>query len=313
LRVWFYWLFLKNVQRKNFLIESESGQRLDVFLSRKIPGLSRSKIKELIHSGRVTIENRTAKPSHQLRSGEHVAIMFSLEEPAFHLIPQDIPLDIIYQDSCILVINKQAGIVVHPGAGNPAYTLANALMYHFPEGRAIGPENRPGIVHRLDKETSGVMVVARDQNTYDYLKRQFKQRKVDKRYAGLVWGNMPGTEGELTWPIGRHIRKGILMSVKTAKPRAAHTFYWVKKRFQQFTLLDIKPTTGRTHQIRVHLATAGHPLVGDNRYGKKNDASRAPRLCLHASTLAFAHPQTGLRMDFSAPLPEDLEKYLQSL
>ncbi len=301
------------MQKKQFRIESESGQRLDVVLAQKISGLSRSKIQNLIDSGHVTVEGKPVKPSYKLSTGEQVIITYPEEKPASLLFPQDIPIKIIYQDFSILVINKQAGMVIHPGAGNPSQTLANALLYHFPELQDVGTENRPGIVHRLDKETSGVIVAARNHNAYHYLKRQFKQRKVDKNYIGLVWGHMSEPEGELTWPIGRHIRNGTRMSVKTAKPRVAHTFYWVKKRFEKCSLLNIKPITGRTHQIRVHFATAGHPLVGDNRYGRKKDTSRAPRLFLHASSIAFAHPVTGVRMDFSAPLPEDLKEYLDSL
>ncbi len=306
-------MFLKNMQQKKFQIESESGQRLDVFLANKISRLSRSKIQDLIENGGVTVCGRTAKPSYQLRTGDDIIISYSLAEKSVKLFPQNIPLNIIYQDNSILVINKRAGIVVHPGAGNPSSTMANALIYHFPELRNVGPENRPGIVHRLDKETSGVIVIARNQDAYFYLKQQFKQRKVDKNYIGLVWGCISETEGELTWSIGRHVRNGARMSVRTTKPRIARTFYWVKKRYDKFTLLDIKPITGRTHQIRVHFATAGHPLVGDNRYGKKKDTSRAPRLCLHASTIAFAHPETGMRLDFAAPLPKDLEKFIKSL
>ncbi len=299
--------------QKEFRIKTESGQRLDVFLSQKITDLSRSKIQNYIESGMVTVNGSGSKPSHKLRKGERIAITYSLRTDAVPLYPQAIPLDIIYQDNDIIVINKPAGLVVHPGAGNPSHTIANALLYHFPEIKDVGTETRPGIVHRLDKETSGVLVAAGNQEAYYYLKRQFKQRKVDKNYNGLVWGNIKEEEGELTWSIGRHVRNRARMSIKTAKPRSAHTFYWVKKRFDSYTLLDIKPITGRTHQIRVHFAAAGHPLVGDKQYGKKQDTSGAPRLFLHASTLAFAHPETGVRMDFTAALPEDLEKYLLSL
>lgn len=301
------------MHQKKFRIETQSGQRLDVFLAGKIPALSRSKIQELIDSGKITVNNNTAKSSRRLRRGEQVTIEYTLEEPGFQLFPQDIPLNLIYKDNSILVINKPSGMVVHPGPGNPSHTLANALIHHFHEVQTIGPENRPGIVHRLDKETSGVLVAARNQKAYYFLKRQFKQRKVEKNYLGLVWGRISEPEGELTWPIGRHVRDRARMSVKTAKPRRAHTFYWVKERFDHFTLLVIKPVTGRTHQIRVHFATAGHPLAGDRRYGKKKDTSRAPRLFLHASALAFAHPETGTRMDFTAPLPADLKKFLDSL
>jgi 23S rRNA pseudouridine1911/1915/1917 synthase len=186
----------------------------------------------------------------------------------------------------------------------------NALLHHFADIADVGPEERPGIVHRLDKETSGLMVVARSQVAYMELQRQFKLRTVEKIYLGLVWGKITKLKGTIEWPVGRHVKHGERMSVKTKKPRSAETRFKVLRRFQRYTLLEIKPITGRTHQIRVHFATSGHPIVGDTRYGKKKSKGHIPRLFLHAHRLSFFHPVSKERMVFLSPLPHELKKFL---
>lgn len=247
-----------------------------------------------------------------LKEGEKVEIEYALSEPE-EIQPENIPLDVIHCDRHILVINKTSGMVVHPGAGNRKHTLVNALLFHFPGIRDVGPEERCGIVHRLDKETSGLMVVARNMNAYTELQEQFKKREVQKVYLGLVWGRMPEKEGKFTWAIGRHVKHGERISVRTKKPRDAVTLYSVQKEYGEFTLLRIKPITGRTHQIRVHLAAAGHSLVGDTRYGYRKTKIRVPRLFLHASYLSFNHPETKETVEFSSLLPKELKSFLDRL
>ena len=300
--------------KKEFLAIPSSGldQRLDVYLSEKIKELSRSQIQKLIEAKRVWVNGFTGKSNHRLKEGERVEIEYELPEPE-GIQPEDIPLDIIYNDSALLVVNKPSGMVVHPGAGNRTRTLVNALLFHFPDIGRVGPEERAGIVHRLDKETSGLIVIARNSTAYSQLQRKFKQREVEKIYLGLVWGKMPEKEGEFSWAIGRHMKHGERISVSTKRPKEALTRYSVQKEYQEFTLLEIRPLTGRTHQIRVHLAASGHPLVGDTRYGRRNSKIHAPRLFLHASGLSFRHPETEERMEFSSPMPKVLKDFLDKL
>jgi 23S rRNA pseudouridine1911/1915/1917 synthase len=302
------------VPKKEFLVTSLSGlnQRLDVFLSDKISELTRSQIQKIIGSKTVEVNGETRKSNYTLKEGEKVEIEYELTEPE-EIQPENIPLDIIHCDRHILVINKTSGMVVHPGAGNRKHTLVNALLFHFPGIRDVGPEERCGIVHRLDKETSGLMVVARNMDVHTGLQEQFKKREVQKVYLGLVWGRMPEKEGKFTWAIGRHVKHGERISVRTKKPRDAVTLYSVQKEYGEFTLLEIKPLTGRTHQIRVHLAASGHSLVGDTRYGYRKTKIRVPRLFLHASYLSFNHPETKETVEFSSQLPKDLQNFLDKL
>ena len=297
--------------KKEFLATPLSGmnQRLDVFLSERISELTRSQIQKLIEAKRVRVNGVVSKSNHMLKEGERVEIEYELPEPE-RIQPEDIPLDMVYSDNTILVVEKPSGMVVHPGAGNRTHTLVNALLFHFPDIEIVGPEERAGIVHRLDKETSGLMVIARNGNAYSQLQRQFKRREVEKLYLGLVWGKMPEKKGEFTWAIGRHVKHGERISVSTKKPKDALTQYSVQKEYEEFTLLEIRPLTGRTHQIRVHLAASGHPLVGDTRYGRRKTKIRVTRLFLHASWLSFMHPETEQRIEFSSPMPKDLKDFL---
>jgi len=303
------------VIRKEFHITPLSGEnlRLDVFLSEKLKGLSRSQIKKLINNHKVIINGRVRKSSYRLKRGEKVGVEYEPFSDTGELEPQDISIDVIYSDKHIIVIEKPSGLIVHPGAGNRNDTLVNGLIYNFPEIRTVGDRKRPGIVHRLDKETSGLMVIARNLEAYKNLQLQFKERKVEKSYQGLVWGNMPEKKAKLSWSIGRHWKHGERISIRTKKPRTAVTYYEVDKKFRKFTLLKIKPITGRTHQIRVHLAAAGHPIVGDKLYGRRRVKIKCPRLFLHAGSLIFFHPQTGEKIKFSSSLPQDLKKFLGKL
>jgi 23S rRNA pseudouridine1911/1915/1917 synthase len=274
--------------------------------------LTRSQIQRLVEEEKAKVNGELRKSGYRLREGDKVEIEYEAEAPP-ELQPENIALEIISSDDHILVLNKPAGMVVHPGAGNFQGTLVNALLYHYPEVRNLGAADRPGLVHRLDKDTSGVMVVARRRNSYIELQRQFRKREVQKIYLGLVWGRMPEKEGRITWAIGRHHKHGQRISVKTNKPREAETRYKVLREFEKFSLLEIRPVTGRTHQIRVHFSAAGHPVVGDVLYGHSQKKVKQPRLFLHAHRLAFSHPATGERMEFSSPLPEDLRNYLEEI
>jgi 23S rRNA pseudouridine1911/1915/1917 synthase len=301
------------VPKRTFRVEpSHEGLRLDVFLSHKITEQTRSQLQKIIERNKVKVSGTPRKSSFILGAGDLVEFVLDLPERE-DLFPENIPLKILYQDEHVIVLEKPSGMVVHPGAGRRYETLVNALLFHFPGIRKVGPEERPGIVHRLDKETSGLIVVARSEKAYTELQRQFKQRLVEKIYLGLVWGKITKKEGIIEWPVGRHMKHGGRMSVKTKKPRSAETHFKALQTCQGFTLLEIKPITGRTHQIRVHLAASGHPIVGDTRYGKKKTKKRAPRLFLHAHRLGFFHPASEERLDFLSPLPDELEKFLLKL
>jgi 23S rRNA pseudouridine1911/1915/1917 synthase len=302
------------VPKREFLISSFSGsnQRLDVFLSEKIRELTRSQVQRFIEERRVRVDGKARKSSYKLKSREKVEVEYELEKPQ-EIQPEKIPLEVLYSDSHLAIIEKPAGLVVHPGAGRRHHTLINALLYRFPDLKEIGPEERPGIVHRLDKDTSGLMVVARSQKAYELLQQQFRKKEVEKTYLGLVRGRMPAKKGKISWPLGRHVKHGERISVRTKKPREAETYYSVQKEYEEFSLLEIKPITGRTHQIRVHLAASGHPLAGDTLYGGRKSKPSIPRLFLHASCLSFIHPETKKRVEFSSSLPPGLKKNLDKL
>lgn len=293
---------------KRFIVpEDEAGQRLDVYLTRRIGSLSRSQVKRLIELGQVRVKGEIIKAGYRLKGGEIIEAKIDLPPSEFSLKPENIPLNIIYADEDIIVINKPAGLVVHPGAGRREGTLVNALLFHFPEIAPVGSPERPGIVHRLDGETSGVMVVARSPLAYKFLQRQFKNREVDKTYIGLVWGKFSQKGGKIEWGIGRHPHDRQRFSVRSRHPKEAITLFSVLYEGKDFSVLEIKPVTGRTHQIRVHLAAAGHPIIGDRRYGRKEKS--LSRLFLHAQRLAFIHPSKKVWMEFEAPIPDEFKLF----
>lgn len=294
--------------------EAGAGERLDVFLARRMPSLARAECQRLVDKGRVRVDGAHKKSSHRLKPGERVEVELEAPPEASGLLPEQIPLDILFADADIIVLDKPTGLVVHPGAGVRSGTLVNALIHHFPDIRGLSDDERPGIVHRLDKETSGLMVVARNLRAAEELKRQFKDRDVKKVYLALVWGRMPTASGRYDRPIGRHPKHGQRMSVRTKTPRTALTEYQVRREYRDLSLLEVRPHTGRTHQIRVHLSAAGHPLAGDGRYGPgRNPNRRFPRLFLHAQRLSFRHPATGAPLEFVSPLPPDLTEVLAML
>jgi 23S rRNA pseudouridine1911/1915/1917 synthase len=287
--------------------EAGRGTRLDVFLADKIEGLSRAQVRKVIDAGGVRVGSYARKAGYKLKPGDRVHIEYEPPEPEAALVPQNIPLKTIYVDADVIVIDKPPSLVVHPGPGHPSGTLVNALLHHFPETAAVGVEGRPGIVHRLDQDTSGVMVVARSPRAWSFLHHQFKNRIVWKTYLALAWGHVTAMEGKISWPLGRHPKEGSRMSVRARSPKRAETFFQVQRNFKDTTLLEVKPVTGRTHQIRVHLAAAGHPLCGDPVYGRKKEPREFPRIFLHAHTLSFLHPESEERLTFASPLPPDLE------
>ena len=276
------------------------GERLDVTLS-KDGEISRSRAATLIREGRVTVNGKTeTKPSAKAEAGASIILDLPEPKPA-RAEAQDIPLEILYQDQHLAVVVKPCGMVVHPAAGNDDGTLVNALLYHLDSLSGIGGEMRPGIVHRLDKDTSGLMLVAKDDGTHAALSQQLSERKMEKHYRAVVLGHMKEEEGVIEKPIGRSKTDRKKMAVDE-NGRWAKTEWRVLEEYPDRTLLDVHIITGRTHQIRVHMASIGHPVLGDPLYGSKR-APAAPRLMLHAYSLEFTHPATGERMRFTAPSP----------
>ncbi len=307
---------------ENFIVEkSLPAERLDTFLRRKFPAASRVALKRLIEQGFVRVNDQPAKPTHAPRAGEQIEIHWPEPRPAVAQ-PEKIPLDILFEDKSLLVLNKPAGLVVHPAAGHEEHTLVNALLHHCGGGLSgIGGVARPGIVHRLDKETSGCLVVAKNDETHIALSAQFAGRKVKKIYQAIVCGELARDAGEIRAAIARHPSHRKRMAVRDDHSgRAAHTSWRVRERLNSATLVEAQLHTGRTHQIRVHFQFLGHPLVGDETYGAAQNKRlteltgyAAPRVMLHAHELAFVHPRTKKEVGFEAPLPGDFRAALKSL
>lgn len=303
--------------------EEDAGARLDAFLAARVGGVSRTTLKRAIDEGDVLVGGRESKPSYKLRAGERVEAELP-EPPATEVEPEDIPLEIVHEDEEVVVVNKPAGMVVHPAAGVRAGTLANALAHRFRNSEIGGQHSiRPGIVHRLDRDTSGLIVVAKTARAHESLSEQFRARTVFKSYAALVHGSTKDEKGRIEQPVGRDARNRTRMGVVRGG-RAALTLWRVRRRYERFTLLDVEIKTGRTHQIRVHLAWIKHPVVGDETYGMGRDKTVAdPRLraaiaatgrqFLHAARLGFHHPRTGVWMSFDAPPPPELARLLEEL
>jgi len=312
------------VEGKHFSVRvaaKDHGRRLDQFLSQTDLNLSRSQAKILIEKKFILLNQKSAKPSAHLREGDLISGTLPRPKP-LPLKPEPTPLHILHEDRCIIVVDKPAGMVVHPATGNPSGTLVNALLYHCQDLNGINGVLRPGIVHRLDKDTSGVMVVAKDDEAYHHLIRQFKNRTVEKVYLAIAYGKFSQAEGLVNVAIGRHPRERKRMSTRTKKGRIAITRWKRVENLDGFSLLEIYPQTGRTHQIRVHLSSMGHPILGDPLYGRKGRpgsiqdpflkecVKRMNRQALHAHRLAFNHPRTGERVQFEAFLPQDMQDAL---
>lgn len=285
----------------------DAGKRLDLFLQEHLPEYSRSRIQAWIKAGRVRAEGHPAKASHLLRVDEQIDAEPS--EPApLNASPEDLPVGILYEDAAVIAVDKPAGLTVHAGAGAHSGTLVNRLVHHFQSLSQVGGALRPGIVHRLDKETSGVLLVARTDAAHRNLAAQFAARSVEKIYLALVRGSVPADTGRITKPIARDPVRRTRMTAKMAGGRAALTEYRVRERFDGFTLLEVRIGTGRTHQIRVHMADMGHPVAGDRLYGPAKVPS--PRMFLHAARIGFVSPAMGKRVIVESPLPDELDVWL---
>ncbi|MHB8910187.1 MAG: RluA family pseudouridine synthase [Syntrophales bacterium] len=295
----------------------EGGDRLDLFLSDKEPGLSRAQIQRAVLEGRVLVNGRPAKAGRKVKAADAIAITIPAARPS-GVVAEAIPLTILYEDASLLVVDKPAGMVVHPAAGHPGGTLVNALLHHCRDLSGIGGVLRPGIVHRLDKGTSGLLVAAKSDAAHWGLAGQFKRHEVKKTYQALVYGDPQAEEGRIEAAVGRHPTDRKRMSTHSRRGREAITVWRVRERFGPAALLEVDIETGRTHQIRVHLTELGHPVVGDAVYGGAGrfkgigDAAVRARVkamdrqALHAWRLSFTHPVTGEAMRFTSPLPEDM-------
>jgi 23S rRNA pseudouridine1911/1915/1917 synthase len=303
---------------RTFIVAPEhSGTRLDVFLARQMPDWSRSQIQRQIKSGLVSIGSESVyKGGEEVEPGDRVTIRAARHE--VRAVPEELPLDIIYEDDDMVVVNKSAGMVVHVGAGVRSGTLVNALLHHVGNLSSAGGELRPGIVHRLDRLTSGLVVVAKNDSAHRQLSAQFKAREVHKTYLALVHGHVAHDSGEISTSVGRDPKRRIRMRPGGIGAREARTHYRVLRRFRRFTLLEAEPQTGRTHQIRVHLSSIGHPIVGDTLYGAParlrldtREEKTLGRNFLHATALQLRHPRTRESMSFKAPLAPELEGFLK--
>jgi 23S rRNA pseudouridine1911/1915/1917 synthase len=307
---------------ENFIVDkSLPNERLDKFLCEKFPAASRGTLQRLIEEGHIRVNGEIVKPTHHPHTGEKIEIHWPDAKPA-KAQPEKIPLDILFEDKTLLVVNKAAGLVVHPAAGHEEHTLVNALLHHCKGSLSgIGGVARPGIVHRLDKETSGCLVVAKNDETHLALSEQFAAREVHKIYHALVCGEPGRATGEIHAAIARHPTHRKRMAVRDdSEGRAAHTSYKILERLYAATLMEAQIHTGRTHQVRVHFQFIGHPLVGDDTYGARQNARlkeltnyAAPRVMLHAKELSFIHPRRKKLMTFEAPLPEDFLAALKLL
>ena len=300
---------------------ADQGLRVDRFLDRQMEG-SRSVIQRWIKEAGVRVNGSACKPGRRLRNGDEIEVN-PLPAPPMDLLPEELPLSIVFEDEHLLVVDKAAGMVVHPGAGNNSGTLVNALLFHL-KRMSRKTTVRPGIVHRLDKGTSGLLVVAKNDRSHDHLALQFKERQVTKLYLCLVYGRVEKEAGEIDIPVGRHPTRRTRMSTRSRSPRPAFTAFRVLRRLTRFSYLEVKLRTGRTHQIRVHLEHAGHPVVGDPVYrGNRRELPlageegrlicRLERQFLHAATLQFEHPATGRKLRFESPLADDLAAVLSPL
>ena len=306
----------------NFTVEkSLPGERLDVFLRTKFPAASRGALQRLIEQGHIRVNGQPAKPTHSPRAGEEIEIHWPDARPA-EAQPEEMPLDILFEDESLLVLNKPAGLVVHPAAGHEEHTLVNALLHHCKGSLSgIGGVARPGIVHRLDKETSGCLVVAKNDGTHLALSKQFAERRVEKIYNAIVCGELARDSGEIRAAIARHPSHRKRMAVRDDDSgRAAHTSWRVLEKLKAATFVEAQIHTGRTHQIRVHFQFLGHPLVGDGTYGAKQNKQlaeltgfTAPRVMLHSREISFIHPRTEKEMSFESPLPKDFRETLKLL
>ena len=304
---------------------AEEKERLDVFLARNVPGMTRSQAARRLDGGKILVNGRREKAGYRVRPGDRVTV--SLEPPRESpLVPEEAVLRVFFEDRDLLVVDKPAGMVVHPAAGHAGGTLVNALLHHCTDLSGIGGVLRPGIVHRLDKDTSGLLVVAKNDGAHEALAGQFRRHEVVKKYRTMAYGSFREDEGTIRLAVGRHPTDRKRMSTASRRGKTAVTRWRVLERLGEVTFLEVAIETGRTHQIRVHLSAMGHPVVGDRTYGRSRRKERdgrdggpvdilgsMKRQALHAAMIGFRHPVTGQYLEFSSPLPEDMEKLLEDL
>ncbi len=302
------------MERKRFeAAKEEAGIRIDKYLSQQVPDISRSYLQKVIKDGQVTVGGKAVKANYKVAGGDVIEMdLPEAVEPEIE--PERIPLDILYEDADVILINKPKGMVVHPSAGHSSGTLVNALLYHC-QGELSGINGilRPGIVHRIDKDTTGVLIACKNDRAHNVLAEQLKEHTITRRYRAIVCGNVKGEEGMVDAPIGRHQTDRKRMAVVKQGGKEAVTHYRVLERFGGYTYIECRLETGRTHQIRVHMTSIGHPLLGDEIYGKMKSPFRLEGQTLHAMVFGFLHPSTGEYMEFQAPLPSYFEHLLKVL
>ena len=293
--------------------EEEQDLRIDRYLSEKMENCSRSFVQKLLKDGKVSISGKSVKPSYKVQAGD--VIEAKVPEPEeLEILPEDIPLDILYEDGDVLIVNKPKGMVVHPSAGHYSHTLVNAVMFHCKDQLSgINGVLRPGIVHRIDMDTTGALVVCKNDASHQKLAEQLAVHAITRKYRALVHGNLKEDTGTVTGAIGRHPTDRKKMAINEQNGKRAVTHFKVLKRFRQFTYIECELETGRTHQIRVHMASLQHPLLGDSVYGPAKSPYKLQGQTLHAMTIGFIHPSTGGYMEFSAPLPAYFEELLHKL
>lgn len=292
---------------------AEGGERIDKFLNEAMPDFSRSYLQKLIKNGNVLVKDICVKPNYRLNAEDEIQVRIP-DDVSLDIQPENIPLDILYEDEDLLVINKPKGMVVHPAAGHYSGTLVNALLYHC-DGQLSGINGvlRPGIVHRIDRDTTGSLLVCKNDMAHRALAEQLKEHSINRRYRAIVWGNLKDDEGTVDAPIGRHPVDRKKMAINRQNGKNAVTHYTVLQRFSKFTYIECRLETGRTHQIRVHMASIGHPLLGDEVYGPGRSPYTLEGQCLHAMTLGFVHPRTGEYVECTAPLPPYFEHLLKTM
>lgn len=302
--------------REVMLTADGSGMRLDKWLTEQLPELSRSGVQHLIEQGAVLCNGKPAAKNLKLREGDSLLVQIPDPAPLEDVQPQNLPLEIVYEDEALLVVNKPKGMVVHPAPGHEEGTLVNALLAHCGDSLSgINGVARPGIVHRIDKDTSGLLIVAKNDFSHTRLAEQIQAHTFTREYSAVVYGSFKEDSGTVDQPLGRHPtdRKKIAVLPNSPSARRAVTHFWVVKRFQGFTQLRLRLETGRTHQIRVHMAYLGHPVAGDPVYGPKKSITSLEGQCLHAGKIGFVHPRTGEYLEFEAPLPAYFTGFLQKL
>ncbi|HZG88238.1 RluA family pseudouridine synthase [Paenibacillus sp.] len=293
--------------------EDEAGERIDKMLAEALEDVSRSQLQDWVRDGHVTVNGAAVKPNYKLSVGDEVVVR-PPEPELTELVPEPIPLDVKYEDSDVIVVNKPRGMVVHPAVGHRSGTLVNALMYHCKDLSGINGEIRPGIVHRIDKDTSGLLMAAKNDVAHNSLAAQLKEHSVTRRYVAVVHGVLQHDQGTIDAPIGRDPQDRKLFTVTDRGGKHAVTHFVVLERFAEHTVVELMLETGRTHQIRVHMKFIGHPLVGDPVYGRSRTRTmNVPGQALHAAVLGFTHPRTGERLTFEAPIPDEMQEFIEHL